>query len=63
MSKSYFVEQFFGRTNICGFHNCAYGGCCNYHITALNNYHIFSSRWEQIFLKKLKLSKHYRYFL
>ena len=44
LSKSYFVEHFFRRTNLPGFHYFAYGGYYKYHIiTVLNNYRMFQS--------------------
>ena len=55
MSKSYFVDHFFHRTNLRGFRYSKYGSCYDYHnITVLNNYHMFIMLRTNIFLKTVK---------
>ena len=58
ISKSYFAEHFFCRTNLRGFHYFAFGACDNYQvITILNNYYTFDNVSHKHSSKKLKVSQ------
>ena len=50
----FYVEHFFRKTNLLGYHCFAYGGCHNYaFVTVINNYQMFSSSCKQTFFKKI----------